>query len=627
MAEGNCIEPSIQNSCRDAGPPSVKNIKRQREDSIGSPSIECRNDDRRNVSSLLPQRDSAAYLRHESIHVLDKLLFGGCGRLHHVADLQLQRLIQRLACRVLHDDHQREVSGFPERSALKPTGKNAALFRELSDAKFGIWSHWGPQSVPMYGDWYAGNGFRLSPHLGLRYSPVRQIEIRLDGGRRLRFVNPLEDNFDVFLTGKVFSGNFMDHTLEDAWDFNGSLKYQLPFGATDDAYVSVGYSRTSFSQQVIVDYERALNTISFYNLDGRRSYTDSFLAELHVVPFRRFIVTGMFRYSDPKVELAGRGLVTRPMVPLYGGELDLRYSTLRDMWIFDLRASVNGPCRVYDFMRNHRDADGNLMYADGRTPVYPALSVRIRQSPVTLPRGKDTRIVYCRNPSAEAESAPTPRSSARNTLRANDLHLFNREHGVIDRNVFSDITHLDPGRVAPLLDQLHHTYHPGSGINPQAHPVKELSHFFPLRTQLGEPLALLDIHLHREIFRIRQAPSRHAVQHDPGDLLEHPARLDIDHVRLVRRAHHHPIAIQDERISIGRRIFPTQRMATLVIHLPLGSHRGLEERQVLHLRKVALKRRDLRGGGPRPLDHFRTLGDTHRLLGQRAAHRPQEASH
>jgi alpha-L-fucosidase len=25
------------------------------------------------------------------------------------------------------------------------------------DAGFGIWSHWGPQSVPMYGDWYARN--------------------------------------------------------------------------------------------------------------------------------------------------------------------------------------------------------------------------------------------------------------------------------------------------------------------------------------------------------------------------------------------------------------------------------------------------------------------------------------
>ena len=27
----------------------------------------------------------------------------------------------------------------------------------LKDAKFGIWGHWGPQSVPMYGDWYARN--------------------------------------------------------------------------------------------------------------------------------------------------------------------------------------------------------------------------------------------------------------------------------------------------------------------------------------------------------------------------------------------------------------------------------------------------------------------------------------
>ncbi|WP_258881614.1 alpha-L-fucosidase [Paenibacillus sp. sptzw28] len=25
------------------------------------------------------------------------------------------------------------------------------------DAKLGIWSHWGAQSVPMYGDWYARN--------------------------------------------------------------------------------------------------------------------------------------------------------------------------------------------------------------------------------------------------------------------------------------------------------------------------------------------------------------------------------------------------------------------------------------------------------------------------------------
>ena len=30
----------------------------------------------------------------------------------------------------------------------------------FQDGKFGIWSHWGPQSVPMAGDWYARNMYR-----------------------------------------------------------------------------------------------------------------------------------------------------------------------------------------------------------------------------------------------------------------------------------------------------------------------------------------------------------------------------------------------------------------------------------------------------------------------------------
>ncbi|MEM9418962.1 MAG: alpha-L-fucosidase, partial [Planctomycetota bacterium] len=28
------------------------------------------------------------------------------------------------------------------------------------DAKFGIWAHWGPQGVPMAGDWYARNMYK-----------------------------------------------------------------------------------------------------------------------------------------------------------------------------------------------------------------------------------------------------------------------------------------------------------------------------------------------------------------------------------------------------------------------------------------------------------------------------------
>ncbi len=43
-------------------------------------------------------------------------------------------------------------------AAFQPTFESLANYKcpeWFRDAKFGIWAHWGPQSVPMYGDWYA----------------------------------------------------------------------------------------------------------------------------------------------------------------------------------------------------------------------------------------------------------------------------------------------------------------------------------------------------------------------------------------------------------------------------------------------------------------------------------------
>ncbi len=45
-----------------------------------------------------------------------------------------------------------------ETGHFKPEWESLRTFQcpgWFRDAKFGIWSHWGPQSVPMYGDWYA----------------------------------------------------------------------------------------------------------------------------------------------------------------------------------------------------------------------------------------------------------------------------------------------------------------------------------------------------------------------------------------------------------------------------------------------------------------------------------------
>ena len=226
-------------------------------------------------------------------------------------------------------------------------------------------------------DFYKKTGNRIvgkfSPRVTLKYMPVEEVVIRANGGRGVRYATPLIDNIGVFSTGKAFVGAYNDHILEDAWTFGGNVTYYLPFGSSSDTYLSFDYFRTQFAQQMIVDYEHLANAIDFYALDGNRSYTDNYQLDFSVDPVERFNITVTCRYTKAMIELAGQGLVEKPMTSRFKGVLNLQYATNLNRWIFDFTASLNGSCRVYNFMADLKDESGNLIYKDGRTPVYPLL--------------------------------------------------------------------------------------------------------------------------------------------------------------------------------------------------------------------------------------------------------------
>ena len=231
--------------------------------------------------------------------------------------------------------------------------------------------------VGVRGDIFEGDGFKFSPRLTVKYSPIEQIVIRANGGRGLRRALPLIDNIGVFSTGKSFTGIYDKHILEDAWTFGGNATFYFPFGATSDTYLSLDYFGTRFREQMVVDYDHGVNAIDFYALDGKRSYTNSYQADFNVVPFRGFTVTATFRYTDSKMEFEGRGLMERPMVSKFKGVLNLQFATNLNKWVFDFTASVNGKSRVYDFMKDLKDANGELLYADGFTKTFPLLYLQI----------------------------------------------------------------------------------------------------------------------------------------------------------------------------------------------------------------------------------------------------------
>ncbi len=226
--------------------------------------------------------------------------------------------------------------------------------------------------VGLRGDYFHHKGIKVSPRVTLKYVPIDEIVIRANGGRGLRYSTPLVDNIGVFSTGKEFKGDFDEHILEDAWTFGGNITYYIPFGSS---YISFDYFRTQFAQQMVVDYEREAGKIFFTPLNGKQSYTDNYQLDFSIDPFRGFNITTTFRYTNARIELEGRGLVEKPMTSRFKGVLNLQYATNLNKWIFDFTASVNGSCRVYNFME--KDSQGNIIYKNGRTPVYPLLYAQV----------------------------------------------------------------------------------------------------------------------------------------------------------------------------------------------------------------------------------------------------------
>lgn len=206
------------------------------------------------------------------------------------------------------EDFRRIVAAAPEQAKAGFTNlANAGLFGEYT-------FHAGDKFsaiAGLRGDWFVHDGFKVSPRVTLKYMPIDEIVIRANGGRGLRYSTPLVDNIGVFSTGKEFTGDYDRHILEDAWTFGGNITYYMPFGASSNTYLSFDYFRTQFAQQMVVDYERDPAKIDFYALDGKRSFTDNFQLDFSVDPVERFNITATFRYTNAKIELAGRGYLWR----------------------------------------------------------------------------------------------------------------------------------------------------------------------------------------------------------------------------------------------------------------------------------------------------------------------------
>ena len=219
-------------------------------------------------------------------------------------------------------------------------------------------------------DWFKDNGLKVSPRMTLKWAPVEDLVLRANAGRGIRYSNPVIDNFGVLSTSKVFEGDFLKHNLEDAITAGVSATWYLPFGSGSSTYLSADYFRTDFLKQMVCDYDHTPDAITFYY--GGQSVSHNFQLDFSMEPVERFTVTLTGRYTDATQQfLRGDYFVTRekPMTSKFKAVLNLQYSTNLNKWIFDFTASANGPCKVWDIMKDK--------YPSGYTETYPLLYAQV----------------------------------------------------------------------------------------------------------------------------------------------------------------------------------------------------------------------------------------------------------
>ncbi|MEG0891005.1 MAG: TonB-dependent receptor [Bacteroidales bacterium] len=220
-------------------------------------------------------------------------------------------------------------------------------------------------------DYSSLNGWMFAPRANVKYSFTPQSVFRLTAGRGYRTPNIVADNLGVLSTGRAIKIE-EEIKVEDAWTFGGNFTQYFKLGASENSYISFDYFRTSFNNQMVVDWDKnyrdneniVSNSVSLYNCKGR-SFTDTYQIDLSLEPFERFTTMLTFRYTNAKVDMDNQGLVDRPLTSRYKGVINLQYATRMSKWVFDFTAQLNGPSVKPKFL------------GGGESSVYPMLYAQV----------------------------------------------------------------------------------------------------------------------------------------------------------------------------------------------------------------------------------------------------------
>lgn len=212
------------------------------------------------------------------------------------------------------------------------------------------------------------DGF-VTPRTHIKWAPNKNIALRVSAGKGYRNSHVMAENNYLLTCGRTL---YIDGNLkqEEAWNYGVSGMLRFPvFGR--GVTLNAEYYRTQFDNQTVIDYDSNPGVISIHNLNGGKSYSNTFQVDATCMVFEGMTLTAAYRLNDVKCTYGNAGLLSKPLTSKYKGLVSASYKTPLGLWQFDATLQLNGGGRI------PAHYDSGILVGESRFHSYEQLQAQI----------------------------------------------------------------------------------------------------------------------------------------------------------------------------------------------------------------------------------------------------------
>ncbi len=204
------------------------------------------------------------------------------------------------------------------------------------------------------GDYHNEFGFFATPRLHLRYAPNETTVFRLSGGRGQRTASIFAENIGAFASSRqIFvqgNNSSTPYGLDVEVSWNTGFNFVKEFTIAQRSFLfQFDLYHTSFSNQIVADYDASPQELTFYNFDGQ-STSNSLQTQIDYEVLKGWDVRLAYRLNDVQTTYSGETL-QKPLTGKHRAFINTQYTTKND-WSFDFTLNWQGQKRIPNTISN-----------------------------------------------------------------------------------------------------------------------------------------------------------------------------------------------------------------------------------------------------------------------------------